>query len=68
MPRCEHGADGARCSQCVQVRDPSLVRRCADRFGTQCIVVASDAQQPTPGRGDVFVDVVNADTSLAMLP
>src|SRR3990170_6502661 len=26
------------------VRDPSLLARCADRFGTQCVVVAIDAK------------------------
>ncbi len=26
------------------VRDPSLLKRCADRFGTQCMVVAIDAR------------------------
>ena len=30
------------------VKDPSLVRRAAERFGTQCVVVAVDAR----GRGD----------------
>ena len=37
------------------VRDPSLLERCADRFGAQCMVVAIDAKR----RGDcweVFVD------------
>ena len=38
------------------VRDPSLVRRCADRFGTQCIVVAIDAKRTAPGAWEVFVD------------
>ncbi|HYU58103.1 MAG TPA: imidazole glycerol phosphate synthase subunit HisF [Actinomycetota bacterium] len=27
------------------VRDPSLLARCADRFGTQCVVVAIDARR-----------------------
>jgi len=36
------------------VEDPELVRRCADRFGSQCIVVAIDAKRVTeamPGVG-----------------
>ena len=28
------------------VRDPAMLSRCADRFGTQCMVVAIDAQTP----------------------
>ena len=40
------------------VRDPALLQRCADRFGTQCMVVAIDAKRrpdadepgPRPGR------------------
>jgi cyclase len=30
------------------VRDPSLLARCAERFGTQCIVVAIDAKRDGP--------------------
>ena len=37
------------------VRDPSLLSRCADRFGTQCMVVAIDAKR-RDGGWDVFVD------------
>jgi imidazole glycerol-phosphate synthase subunit HisF len=37
------------------VRDPSLLSRCADRFGTQCMVVAIDAKRRGDGWG-VFVD------------
>ena len=37
------------------VRDPSLLSRCADRFGTQCMVVAIDAKR-REGGWDVFVD------------
>jgi cyclase len=37
------------------VRDPSLLSRCADRFGTQCMVVAIDAKRRDRG-WDVFVD------------
>jgi imidazole glycerol-phosphate synthase subunit HisF len=46
------------------VRDPSLVRRCADRFGTQCIVVAIDAKQTTPGGWEVFVDAGRTGTGI----
>jgi cyclase len=37
------------------VRDPSLLSRCADRFGTQCMVVAIDAKRSGDG-WDVYVD------------
>jgi len=33
------------------VEDPGLVRRCAERFGSQCIVVAIDAQRVASGGG-----------------
>ena len=29
------------------VREPALLARCADRFGTQCMVIAIDATRPT---------------------
>jgi cyclase len=38
------------------VRDPSLLSRCADRFGTQCIVVAIDARKRPDDGWEVFVD------------
>jgi len=37
------------------VRDPALLSRCADRFGTQCVVIAIDARRTTDG-WEVFVD------------
>jgi cyclase len=37
------------------VRDPALLARCADRFGTQCMVVAIDARR-TNGHWEVVVD------------
>ena len=37
------------------VRDPSLLSRCADRFGTQCMVVAIDAKR-SGDSWDVYVD------------
>jgi imidazole glycerol-phosphate synthase subunit HisF len=39
------------------VREPRIVRKAADRFGTQCIVVAIDARHdPAAGRWEVCVD------------
>ncbi len=43
------------------VRDPSLLSRCADRFGTQCMVVAIDAKR-REGGWDVFVDAGRTPT------
>jgi len=43
------------------VRDPSLLSRCADRFGTQCMVVAIDAKRRGDG-WDVFVDAGRSPT------
>ncbi len=39
------------------VRDPSLLSRCADRFGTQCMVVAIDAKRRDAATAwEVFID------------
>ncbi|MEX1265240.1 MAG: imidazole glycerol phosphate synthase subunit HisF [Actinomycetota bacterium] len=45
------------------VRDPSLLQRAADRFGTQCVVVAIDAKRRAGGKGwEVFVDAGRTPT------
>ena len=50
------------------VREPALLQRCADRFGTQCMVVAIDAKRrPDTGAGreaswEVFVDAGRTGT------
>lgn len=36
------------------VHDRDLVRRAAEKFGNQCIVVAIDAKQTSPGRWEIF--------------
>ncbi len=36
------------------VADPDVVARAADRFGSQCIVVAIDAKTIEPGRWEIF--------------
>jgi len=36
------------------VTEPDLVRRAAEKFGSQCVVVAIDAKQAGPGRWEVF--------------
>ncbi len=43
------------------VRDPSLLARCADRFGTQCMVVAIDAKRRATG-WEVHVDAGHTGT------
>jgi cyclase len=43
------------------VRDPSLLQRCSDRFGTQCIVIAIDAKR-RDGGWEVFVDAGRTGT------
>jgi imidazole glycerol-phosphate synthase subunit HisF len=45
------------------VRDPSLLERCAERFGTQCMVVAIDAKR-TDGSWEVYVDAGRTPTGL----
>jgi cyclase len=45
------------------VRDPQLVERCANRFGSQCIVVAIDAKRRADGTGwEVFLNGGRLDT------
>ncbi len=36
------------------IREPDLVSRLADRFGSQCIVVAVDAKKASPGQWEIF--------------
>ena len=50
------------------VKDPALLRRCADRFGTQCIVIAIDAKRRGEDGGwEVFVDAGRTPTGLDAL-
>jgi cyclase len=43
------------------VRDPDLLSRCADRFGTQCVVIAIDTKRTSEG-WEVFVDAGRTST------
>jgi cyclase len=43
------------------VRDPTMLSRCADRFGTQCIVIAIDAKRRGAG-WEVVVDAGRTPT------
>lgn len=36
------------------VADPDVIARCADHFGSQCIVAAIDAKAVAPGRWEIF--------------
>jgi cyclase len=49
------------------VRDPSLLSRCADRFGTQCVVVAIDAKRRSTGGWDVHVEAGRTPTDRDVL-
>ncbi len=44
------------------VRDPSLLERCGERFGAQCMVVAIDAKRRGGGGWEVFVDAGRTGT------
>jgi imidazole glycerol-phosphate synthase subunit HisF len=47
------------------VHEPELLRRCADRFGNQCMVVAIDAKRRADRHGwEVFVDAGRTATDL----
>lgn len=47
------------------VRDPKLLQRCADRFGTQCMVIAIDARRRAGGDGwEVVIDAGRTATDL----
>ena len=46
------------------VREPSLLPRCVERFGTQCIVIAIDAKRRERARWDVHVDAGRTPTGL----
>jgi cyclase len=47
------GADKSSINSAA-VAEPDLVRRAAEAFGSQCIVVAIDAKQVSPGRWEIF--------------
>jgi cyclase len=46
------------------VDNPDFVREAAEKFGTQCIVVAVDAKRAAPGRFEVFVHGGRTPTGL----
>jgi cyclase len=46
------------------VNDRAFVREAAEKFGSQCIVVAIDAKQVTPGRWEIFTHGGRRSTGL----
>jgi cyclase len=46
------------------VQDPVLIARSAERFGSQCIVVAIDAKQAGPGKWEVYIHGGRTPTGL----
>ena len=57
------GADKASINSAAVAR-PELVREAAEKFGSQCVVVAVDAKQVGPGRWDVFTHGGRRDTGI----
>jgi cyclase len=45
-----HGADKVSINTAA-LEDPDLIRRCAEMFGSQCVVLAIDARRRADGRG-----------------
>lgn len=46
------------------VADPDVVSRAADKFGSQCIVVAIDAKTVAPGRWEIFTHGGRRETGI----
>ncbi|WPB85543.1 imidazole glycerol phosphate synthase subunit HisF [Sediminicoccus rosea] len=57
------GADKASINSAA-VSDPDLVRRAAEAFGSQCIVVAVDAKKVAEGRWEIFTHGGRRETGL----
>jgi cyclase len=49
------------------VKDPQLIRSAAERFGSQCVVVAIDARQVMTGQWEVYVNGGRTPTGLDVL-
>jgi imidazole glycerol-phosphate synthase subunit HisF len=46
------------------VRDPQLIRRVSERFGSQCMVLSVEAKQVAPGRWEAYTDNGREKTGL----
>ena len=57
------GADKASINTAAVAR-PALVKEAAEKFGSQCIVVAIDAKQTAPGRWQVFTHGGRRETGI----
>ncbi len=57
------GADKASINSAA-IADPELVRRAAEAFGSQAIVVAIDAKQAAPGRWEIFTHGGRRETGI----
>ena len=57
------GADKASINSAAIAR-PELIREAAEKFGSQCIVVAADAKQTTPGHWSIFTHGGRRDTGI----
>ena len=60
------GADNVSVNSAA-IRNPELIRQAADKFGSQCVVVAVDAKQRPDGGWSVFVNGGRIDTGLDAL-
>jgi cyclase len=49
------------------VRDPDLIGRCAEAFGSQCVVLAVDARRVAPGSWEVVIDGGRTPTGIDAL-
>ena len=49
------------------IRNPELIRQAADKFGSQCVVVAVDAKRRAGGGWGVFINGGRIDTGLDVL-
>ncbi|MFV8043691.1 imidazole glycerol phosphate synthase subunit HisF [Streptococcus pluranimalium] len=49
------------------VANPSLIKECAEKFGSQCVVVAIDARKESDGTWHVYVAGGRKDTGLDLL-
>lgn len=48
----------------IAIESPEFISRCADAYGSQCIVLSIDARETEPGRYEVFADSGTVATGL----
>jgi cyclase len=64
LARLEEGADKVSINR-QAYRDPGLVERCAQEFGSQCIVASVDARRVGPADHEVFVEFGRSPTGMS---